>query len=201
MGRSGKWQGFLIFKIQTHSILLSPVWTLKLDDSVLCIIYVVMSEVLILLESEYTLVQLKIGIYCNYPLPYWDLHNLVSANAEHYSCEVLQLHTFCCLSWCFLFQFCCNGFHFSYPVISHFITFCSFFTNTLILPIVNGPTEGLMLIYLCHIFTFFTGIFIETVNFHTYPDSVELRKKKCPFANSLYICMWTSIWLDCSFLL
>uniref|UniRef100_A0A0E0CDZ6 Aminoalcoholphosphotransferase n=2 Tax=Oryza meridionalis TaxID=40149 RepID=A0A0E0CDZ6_9ORYZ len=32
-----------------------------------------------------------------------------------------------------------------------------FFTNTLILPIVNGPTEGLMLIYLCHFFTFFTG--------------------------------------------
>ncbi|OEL15243.1 Choline/ethanolaminephosphotransferase 1 [Dichanthelium oligosanthes] len=32
-----------------------------------------------------------------------------------------------------------------------------FFTNTLILPIVNGPTEGLMLIYVCHFFTFFTG--------------------------------------------
>ncbi|PUZ73758.1 hypothetical protein GQ55_1G013300 [Panicum hallii var. hallii] len=40
---------------------------------------------------------------------------------------------------------------------SHFIVLCSFFTNALILPIVNGPTEGLMLIYLCHFFTFFTG--------------------------------------------
>ncbi|XP_022990700.1 choline/ethanolaminephosphotransferase 1 isoform X1 [Cucurbita maxima] len=32
-----------------------------------------------------------------------------------------------------------------------------FFTNTLILPVVNGPTEGLMLIYLCHFFTTFVG--------------------------------------------
>ncbi|XP_010935213.1 choline/ethanolaminephosphotransferase 1 isoform X1 [Elaeis guineensis] len=32
-----------------------------------------------------------------------------------------------------------------------------FFTNTLILPIVNGPTEGLMLIYACHFLTFFLG--------------------------------------------
>ncbi|XP_020703221.1 choline/ethanolaminephosphotransferase 1-like [Dendrobium catenatum] len=32
-----------------------------------------------------------------------------------------------------------------------------FFTNTLILPVVNGPTEGLMLIYLCHFLTFFMG--------------------------------------------
>ncbi|KAG1361032.1 choline/ethanolaminephosphotransferase 1 [Cocos nucifera] len=32
-----------------------------------------------------------------------------------------------------------------------------FFTNTLILPIVNGPTEGLMLIYVCHFLTFFLG--------------------------------------------
>ncbi|KAF3329047.1 choline/ethanolaminephosphotransferase 1-like protein [Carex littledalei] len=32
-----------------------------------------------------------------------------------------------------------------------------FFVNTLILPIINGPTEGLMLIYLCHFFTFLTG--------------------------------------------
>ena len=34
---------------------------------------------------------------------------------------------------------------------------CSFFTNTLILPEVNGPTEGLMLIYLCHFFTAIVG--------------------------------------------
>ncbi|AQK67917.1 Ethanolaminephosphotransferase [Zea mays] len=39
----------------------------------------------------------------------------------------------------------------------YFATWEHFFTNTLILPIVNGPTEGLMLIYLCHFFTFFTG--------------------------------------------
>ncbi|XP_010257832.1 PREDICTED: choline/ethanolaminephosphotransferase 1-like [Nelumbo nucifera] len=32
-----------------------------------------------------------------------------------------------------------------------------FFTNTLILPAVNGPTEGLMLIYMCHFFTAFVG--------------------------------------------
>ncbi|PNX70801.1 putative CDP-alcohol phosphatidyltransferase class-I family protein, partial [Trifolium pratense] len=33
----------------------------------------------------------------------------------------------------------------------------SYFTNTLILPVVNGPTEGLMLIYLCHFFTAIVG--------------------------------------------
>ncbi|KAF8389857.1 hypothetical protein HHK36_024374 [Tetracentron sinense] len=32
-----------------------------------------------------------------------------------------------------------------------------FFTNTLILPAVNGPTEGLMLIYMCHFFTSIVG--------------------------------------------
>ncbi|KAI3976819.1 hypothetical protein MKX01_008677 [Papaver californicum] len=32
-----------------------------------------------------------------------------------------------------------------------------FFTNTLILPMVNGPTEGLMLIYVAHFFTFLVG--------------------------------------------
>ncbi|KAL8106008.1 choline/ethanolaminephosphotransferase 1-like isoform X3 [Apium graveolens] len=32
-----------------------------------------------------------------------------------------------------------------------------FFTNTLILPVVNGPTEGLMLIYVGHIFTAIVG--------------------------------------------
>ncbi|KAM0866480.1 hypothetical protein ACQ4PT_042606 [Festuca glaucescens] len=39
----------------------------------------------------------------------------------------------------------------------YFATWEHYFTNTLVLPIVNGPTEGLMLIYVCHIFTFFTG--------------------------------------------
>lgn len=32
-----------------------------------------------------------------------------------------------------------------------------YFTNTLILPVINGPTEGLMLIYMCHFFTTFVG--------------------------------------------
>ncbi|GMP83067.1 hypothetical protein CsSME_00037127 [Camellia sinensis var. sinensis] len=32
-----------------------------------------------------------------------------------------------------------------------------YFTNTLILPVINGPTEGLMLIYLCHFFTAIVG--------------------------------------------
>ncbi|GAB2280134.1 Cholinephosphotransferase 1 [Dionaea muscipula] len=32
-----------------------------------------------------------------------------------------------------------------------------FFTNTLILPVINGPTEGLMLIYLSHFFTAIVG--------------------------------------------
>jgi len=36
-------------------------------------------------------------------------------------------------------------------------TWESFFTDTLILPEINGPTEGLMLIYLAHIFTAIVG--------------------------------------------
>ncbi|XP_042505073.1 choline/ethanolaminephosphotransferase 1-like [Macadamia integrifolia] len=32
-----------------------------------------------------------------------------------------------------------------------------FFTNTLILPVINGPTEGLMLIYMAHFFTSLVG--------------------------------------------
>ncbi|XP_020261756.1 choline/ethanolaminephosphotransferase 1-like isoform X2 [Asparagus officinalis] len=39
----------------------------------------------------------------------------------------------------------------------YFATWEYFFTKILILPIVNGPTEGLMLIYLCHFLTFFVG--------------------------------------------
>ncbi|KAL2941793.1 Choline/ethanolaminephosphotransferase 1 [Bienertia sinuspersici] len=38
------------------------------------------------------------------------------------------------------------------------VVMSSYFTNTLILPVINGPTEGLMLIYLCHFFTSFVGI-------------------------------------------
>jgi ethanolaminephosphotransferase len=36
-------------------------------------------------------------------------------------------------------------------------TWESFFTDTLILPEVNGPTEGLMVIYLAHFFTAIVG--------------------------------------------
>ncbi|PWA75103.1 putative CDP-alcohol phosphatidyltransferase class-I family protein 3 [Artemisia annua] len=40
----------------------------------------------------------------------------------------------------------------------YFATWEHYFTNTLILPAVNGPTEGLMLIYVAHIFTSIVGI-------------------------------------------
>lgn len=36
-------------------------------------------------------------------------------------------------------------------------TWESYFTNTLILPVVNGPTEGLIMIYMVHFFTAFVG--------------------------------------------
>ncbi|KAH0753645.1 hypothetical protein KY290_023915 [Solanum tuberosum] len=39
----------------------------------------------------------------------------------------------------------------------YFATWESYFTNTLVLPVVNGPTEGLMLIYLSHFFTALVG--------------------------------------------
>ncbi|XP_009366475.2 choline/ethanolaminephosphotransferase 1 isoform X1 [Pyrus x bretschneideri] len=39
----------------------------------------------------------------------------------------------------------------------YFATWEFYFTNTLILPAVNGPTEGLMLIYLAHFFTAIVG--------------------------------------------
>ncbi|CAN4124686.1 unnamed protein product [Withania somnifera] len=39
----------------------------------------------------------------------------------------------------------------------YFATWESYFTNTLVLPVVNGPTEGLMLIYLSHFFTALLG--------------------------------------------
>eukprot|EP00249_Psilotum_nudum_P017622 c26412_g1_i1 orf=200-1369(+) len=40
-----------------------------------------------------------------------------------------------------------------------------FFTNTLILPEINGPTEGLMMIYMVHFFTAFVGPTWWTQNF------------------------------------
>ncbi|KAL2927379.1 Choline/ethanolaminephosphotransferase 1 [Bienertia sinuspersici] len=41
------------------------------------------------------------------------------------------------------------------------VVMSSYFTNTLILPVINGPTEGLMLIYLCHFFTSFVGKLLQ----------------------------------------
>ncbi|GMP80380.1 hypothetical protein CsSME_00035498 [Camellia sinensis var. sinensis] len=42
-------------------------------------------------------------------------------------------------------------------VLFHLATWEHYFTNTLIMPVINGPTEGLMLIYLCHFFTAIVG--------------------------------------------
>lgn len=39
-----------------------------------------------------------------------------------------------------------------------FFFLCSYFTNTLILPVINGPTEGLALIYTCHFMTAIVGM-------------------------------------------
>ncbi|PWZ17954.1 Choline/ethanolaminephosphotransferase 1 [Zea mays] len=55
----------------------------------------------------------------------------------------------------------CGGWTFCFWVVAavpfYLATWEHFFTNTLILPTINGPTEGLMLIYVSHLFTFFTG--------------------------------------------
>ncbi|XXG72930.1 hypothetical protein AAC387_Pa07g1920 [Persea americana] len=55
----------------------------------------------------------------------------------------------------------CGRDTFWFWVISAVPFYCAtwehFFTNTLILPEINGPTEGLMLIYACHFFTSFVG--------------------------------------------
>ncbi|WVZ02622.1 hypothetical protein V8G54_023428 [Vigna mungo] len=45
----------------------------------------------------------------------------------------------------------------TYPLPSILIPISSYFTNTLILPVINGPTEGLMIIYICHFFTAIVG--------------------------------------------
>lgn len=65
---------------------------------------------------------------------------------------IFHLLFFCPLHICILlisFFFC--PFCLFYPFL------CSYFTNSLILPTINGPTEGLMLIYLSHFFTAFVG--------------------------------------------
>eukprot|EP00262_Sarcandra_glabra_P011326 TRINITY_DN271_c0_g1_i1.p1 TRINITY_DN271_c0_g1~~TRINITY_DN271_c0_g1_i1.p1 ORF type:complete len:390 (-),score=43.51 TRINITY_DN271_c0_g1_i1:306-1475(-) len=55
----------------------------------------------------------------------------------------------------------CGKYTFWFWVIAAIPFYCAtwehFFTNTLILPEINGPTEGLMLIYLCHFFTALVG--------------------------------------------
>uniref|UniRef100_A0A453R2L2 Aminoalcoholphosphotransferase n=1 Tax=Aegilops tauschii subsp. strangulata TaxID=200361 RepID=A0A453R2L2_AEGTS len=55
----------------------------------------------------------------------------------------------------------CGRLTFCYWVVAavpfYLATWEHYFTNTLILPVINGPTEGLMLIYVSHLFTFFTG--------------------------------------------
>ncbi|XP_041010412.1 choline/ethanolaminephosphotransferase 1-like isoform X1 [Juglans microcarpa x Juglans regia] len=55
----------------------------------------------------------------------------------------------------------CGRSTFWYWVISAIPFYCAtwehYFTNTLILPAINGPTEGLMLIYLSHFFTAIVG--------------------------------------------
>lgn len=55
----------------------------------------------------------------------------------------------------------CGRATFWFWVISAVPFYCAtwehFFTNTLVLPAINGPTEGLMLIYLTHLFTAIVG--------------------------------------------
>ncbi|KAI4357915.1 hypothetical protein L6164_001831 [Bauhinia variegata] len=55
----------------------------------------------------------------------------------------------------------CGGDTFWFWLISavpfYSATWEHYFTNTLILPVINGPTEGLALIYLCHFFTAIVG--------------------------------------------
>ncbi|KAI3452956.1 hypothetical protein Pfo_009619 [Paulownia fortunei] len=55
----------------------------------------------------------------------------------------------------------CGRNTFWFWVISAVPFYCAtwehYFTNTLILPVINGPTEGLMLIYMTHFFTAFVG--------------------------------------------
>ncbi|KAI3467176.1 hypothetical protein Pfo_023839 [Paulownia fortunei] len=55
----------------------------------------------------------------------------------------------------------CGGSTFWFWVISAVPFYCAtwehYFTNTLILPAINGPTEGLMLIYMIHFFTAIVG--------------------------------------------
>jgi hypothetical protein len=83
-------------------------------------------------------------------------------------------------------------FHSFYPLILYynqragvlFINTCtcvnSFFTNTLILPTINGPTEGLMLIYVSHLSTFLTG------NTPPPPKKNHIEQLICSWNYSIY---------------
>lgn len=66
---------------------------------------------------------------------------------------------------------------------------CSFFTNTLILPVINGPTEGLMLIYMCHFFTFLVGMY---VCFEPQCSLYLIRKWVCTIAG-IFLCTFPII--------
>ncbi|GAB4846302.1 Cholinephosphotransferase 1 [Ancistrocladus abbreviatus] len=65
----------------------------------------------------------------------------------------------------------CGKSTFWYWVIAAVPFYCAtwehFFTNTLILPVINGPTEGLMLIYLAHFFTAIVGAEFWANNYGT----------------------------------
>nr|XP_043631974.1 choline/ethanolaminephosphotransferase 1-like [Erigeron canadensis] len=60
-------------------------------------------------------------------------------------------------------------------------TWENYFTNTLILPVVNGPTEGLMLIYVAH---FFTSIVGSEWWAHDFGQSIPLLSW-LPFINGM----------------
>ncbi|KAK6114744.1 hypothetical protein DH2020_007013 [Rehmannia glutinosa] len=62
-----------------------------------------------------------------------------------------------------------------------------YFTNTLILPAVNGPTEGLMLIYMIHFFTAIVGT-ASSLDFLTYADGAEWWAQQ--FGKSIPFLSW-----------
>lgn len=57
----------------------------------------------------------------------------------------------------------------SHIIIAHLLLFrlstlfycCSYFTGSLVLPVVNGPTEGLMVTYMAHFFTAIVGMYVR----------------------------------------
>lgn len=79
----------------------------------------------------------------------------------------------------------CGRNTFWFWVISAVPFYCAtwehYFTNTLILPAVNGPTEGLMLIYVAHIFTSIVGAEWWA---HKFGESIPLLSW-VPFINGI----------------